>query len=101
LENGAEERPDRDRHGEDDDHRPAIAEEQLQVLADHRDKRNERHQSRKLLPVSVRNTVSSVAFPPPTPATRDCSPASVSSAITLPWSTTTMRSPKKIGRAHV
>src|SRR5207249_2764883 len=83
-EHGAEERSDRDRHHEADDHRPPIAEEQLEVLLDHRNERNERHQSRKLLPVSVRNTASSVAFPPPTPATRDCSPASVSSAITLP-----------------
>ena len=91
-EDRAEERRDRDRHDEADDHRSAIAEEELQVLADHREKRDDSHQSRKLLPVSVRNTDSSVALPPPTPATRDCRPSSVSSAITLPWSMTTMRS---------
>ena len=80
----AEERCNRDRHDEADDHRPPIAEEQLQILAHHRGERDEGHQSRRLLPVSVRNTASSVARPPPTPATRDCSPASVSSAITRP-----------------
>ena len=57
----SEERRDGDRHHETDDHRAPIAQEELQVLADHREKRDESHQSRKLLPVSVRNTVSSVA----------------------------------------
>src|SRR4029077_14974087 len=90
-EDRAEERRDRDRHHEADDHRALVAEEELQVLADHREQGNDSHQSRRLLPVSVRNTDSSVTATPG-PATRDCSPISVSSAMTLPWSMTTMRS---------
>ena len=91
-EHGSEKRGDRDRDDEAHDDRSTVAEKQLQVLADHGEEGNDSHQSRKLLPVSVRNTDSSVALPPPTTATRDCRPSSVSSAITLPWSMTTMRS---------
>ena len=91
-EHRSEKRRDRDRDDEAHDDRSTVAEKQLQVLADHGEEGNDSHQSRKLLPVSVRNTDSSVALPPPTTATRDCRPSSVSSAITLPWSMTTMRS---------
>ena len=94
AEDRSEERRDRDRHDEADDHRAAVAEEQLQVLADHGE-RDESHQSRRLLPVSVRNTDSSEARCPATAGTRRCRPASVSSAITLPWSMTTMRSARR------
>ena len=61
----SEERADEDRHGKRDDDRAAIAEEQLQVLADHGEKCGAHHQSRRLLPVSVRNTDSSDDRPPP------------------------------------
>ena len=48
----------------------AIAEEQLQVLADHRQEGGQCHQSLRLLPVSVRNTVSSERARRPAPRRR-------------------------------
>ncbi len=87
-----EERRDRNRHEEAHDHGATIAEEQLKVLSDHGDERYERYQSRKLLPVSDRNTDSRLSRCPPTAATPVCSPRIVSSAITLPWSMITTRS---------
>jgi len=77
LENEPEERRDGDRHGERHDDRAPIAPENLEVFPDHGDKWCEGHQSRRLLPVSVRNTDSSVSPP-------RVSPATVSLAITLP-----------------
>ena len=80
-----EERRDRDRHRETHDDRAAIGEEQQEILADHRDEHRQRHQSRRLLPVSVRNTSSSVAVPPAAAdPTRARSPGNVSSATTRP-----------------
>src|SRR5262249_16559124 len=89
----ADERADEDGHGKRDDDRASIAEEQQQVLADHREEWRQAHQSRRLLPVSVRNTDSSDAAAPA--GTRACRPASVSLATTFPWSMTTMRSARR------
>src|SRR5205085_9133417 len=69
---------DLNRHREGHDDGPAVAEEDLKVLSDHRYDRCEGHQSRRLLPVRLRNTDSSE---PPR-----VMPASVSDAMTCPRS---------------
>ena len=88
----AEERGDRDRHRQRQQHRPDVAEEDLQILANQRRDGSHRHQSLSVRPVSDRNTVSSDAPWPPSRPARSRNPASVSSASTRPRSITTMRS---------
>ncbi len=82
-EDRSEERRDGDRHDERHEHGAPVAEEELQILADHSDDGGQ-HQSRRLLPVSDRNTVSSEARCPLAMGRRAWRPDSVSSAITLP-----------------
>ena len=87
----AEERTANDRNKKSHEHGFPVPEKQFQVFSHESEERN--HQSRRLLPVSVRNTDSSDFTPPGvTPAYK---PSSVSSATTFPWSMMTMRSARR------